>query len=120
VTTALVIVNLGALVAAVWRVHQLNLLRPTADVMRPQLIPFAAAIALMLAERSGLGWAQAAGANGFVALIFALACGGVAYLVVIAVLRDKVLTRLLIEVKEDLAPLATRMPMVAALARRMR
>jgi hypothetical protein len=32
-------------------------------------------------------------------------------------MRDRVLTRLLVEVREDLAPLVDRVPMAAALAR---
>ena len=117
IAMAAVIVNLIGLILVVWQVYRLGLLRPLADVVKPQAIPFGGAIALVVTEHACQAWAQSIGLSPFVSLPACLAVGGTAYLVVVAMLKDEVLTRLLAELKGDLEPLAGRVPMFAVLAR---
>ena len=120
VATAVAIVNMTGLITAVWQVHRLGLLRPLADVLKPQSIPLGGALVMVAAERACQLWAQSMDFNPFIILAASLATGAAAYLIVIAVMRDEALTRLLTEVKDDLTPVAARMPMLATLARRLR
>jgi PST family polysaccharide transporter len=117
VTIALVIVNIGSLLATLWQVRRLRLLEPVTDVLRPQTIPLSGGIAMMAAEWLSVGWTESMGFPAVGSLAVALTFGSLAYLGVIAVMRDRVLTRLLVEVREDLAPLVDRVPMAAALVR---
>ncbi len=120
VATAVAIVNMIGLISAVWQVHRLGLLRPVADVLKPQSIPFGGALVMVAAERACQLWALSMEFNAFIVLAASLATGSAAYLIVVVVMRDDVLTRLLTEVKGDLAPFAARMPMLATLSRRLR
>jgi teichuronic acid exporter len=118
IATATVIVNMIGLILVVWQVSRLGLLRPLADVVKPQRIPFIAALAMVVAEHACQAWAQSMGLNAFVSLPVSLAIGSAAYLTAVALMRDDVLTRLLTEVKGDLAPFTARVPMLATLTRR--
>ena len=120
VATAVAVVNMTGLITAVWQVHRLGLLRPVTDVLKPQSIPFGGAIVMVAVERLCQVWAQSMDFNPFTILAAALTAGGLAYLIVIVVMRDEALTELLTEAKGDLAPVAARMPMLATLARRLR
>lgn len=119
VASSLAIVNLIGLASAVWQVHRLGFLRPVADVLKPQTIPIGGTVAMIAVERACQLWTQSIGMPAFVVLGASLAAGSAAYLVVIAVLKDDVLTRLLAEVRGDLAPLAARVPVLAPITRRL-
>ncbi len=120
VATALTVSAVVAMITAVRQVDRLGLMRPIADVVRPQSIPCGAAIVMVLAERACQVWIRSTGVNSFVVLPVTAAVGGAVYLGVVALMRDAELTRLLTELRTDLVPLAARMPMPAMLARRLR
>jgi len=120
VVTALVIANLVAVMTALRQVRVLGLLEPMTDIVRPQRIPFVGGVALMMAERVCQVWARATGINAFSTLVVCLTAGFLVYLAVIAVMKDKGLTRLLTEIRGDLVPIAVRIPVLAVLARRFR
>jgi PST family polysaccharide transporter len=108
VAAAVTVVTLFGLVSAVWQVHRLQLLRPWADVLRPQAIPLAGAILMVAVERMAQAWARSMGLNAFAVLAVSLPLGCIAYLAAIAVMRDEGLTRLLKELKGDLMPVTAR------------
>jgi O-antigen/teichoic acid export membrane protein len=114
---AAVIVNVFGLMLVVWQVYRLGLLRPLADVVKPQAIPFGGAMALVVTEHACQAWAQSIGLSAFISLPICLAVGGTAYLIMVAMLKDEVLTRLIDEFKGDLEPIAGRVPMFGALVR---
>jgi O-antigen/teichoic acid export membrane protein len=112
------IVNLIGLILVVWQVYRLGLLRPLADVVKPQTIPFGGAIAMVVAEHACQAWMRSIQLSPFLSLPVSLAIGGIAYLGTVALMRDEVLMHLLTEVKGDLEPLVGRVPMFGpALAR---
>jgi PST family polysaccharide transporter len=120
VAAALVAVNAIGLVVAMWQVGRLGLLRPVADVIAPQGIPFCAAVAMVLAERGVQLWTLSVDLNAFAVLTGSLAAGAAAYLAVIALMKDETLTNLLTDVLGDVAPLTERVPMIGTLTRRFR
>jgi len=120
VATALVIANVCGLITVLWRLRHLKLLEPFTDVVRPQRIPFVGGLALIGAERACQVWTQGLGIGAFGVLAVSLIVGSAVYLVVVAVLKDKLLSRLLIELKGDVVPIVARMPMSVALMRRLR
>jgi len=120
VSTAVAVVTMFGLASAIWQVHRLQLLRPLADVLKPQTIPFGAAILMMAVERAAQAWALSRGFNAFAVLAVAVPIGGAAYLTAIAFLRDEAMTSLLAELLGDLKPVTSRVPMLGTLARRFR
>ncbi len=120
VATAITIVTMFGLISAVWQVHRLQLLRPWADVMKPQSVPLAGAVLMVAAERAAQAWTQSIGFNAFAVLAVSLPIGCAAYLAAIVVMRDEALTRLVTELKGDLLPVTDRVPMLGTLARRFR
>jgi PST family polysaccharide transporter len=120
IATALLVVSVVGFVTAIYQVERLGLLRPFADVIRPQLIPCGAAVVMVLAERACQVWIRSTGVSAFIVLPVSAAVGGATYLGVVALMRDAELNRLIAELRADLMPLAARMPMPALLARRLR
>jgi PST family polysaccharide transporter len=120
VATALVTVNLLGLAAAMWQTARLGLVRPLADVIGPQRIPFSAALAMVLAERGVQVWTQSLDLHAFVVLIASLGAGAAAYLGALALMKDDSVTALLSDLLGDAAPFAARVPMLGTLARRFR
>ena len=120
VATAVAIVSMFGLASAIWQVYRLGLLRPLADVLKPQSIPLAAAVLMALTERLSQAWTQSIGLNSFTVLAVSLPIGVAAYLAAIAVLRDEGMTRLMTELVGDLKPVTSRVPMLGTLARRFR
>jgi PST family polysaccharide transporter len=120
VATAVTLVTIFGLVSAIWQVHRLGLVRPLADVLKPQSIPFAGALLMVAAERAGQAWALSLGLNPFAVLAVSLPIGAATYVAALAVMRDEHLTRLVTELTGDLAPVTSRVPMLGMLARRFR
>lgn len=120
VAVAITVVTLLGLTSALWQVHRLQLLRPWADVLKPQSIPMAGAILMAVAERAAQAWALSIGLNPFAVLVVSIPIGCTAYLAAIALLRDESMTRLLSELRGDLMPVTERVPMLGTLARRFR
>jgi O-antigen/teichoic acid export membrane protein len=120
VAAAVTVVSMLGLVSAIWQVYHLGLLKPLTDVLKPQSIPLAGAVLMVVAERASQAWALSLGLNAFVVLIVSLSIGSVAYLATIAIMRDEDLTRLVRELMGDIAPVTTRVPMLGTLARRFR
>jgi PST family polysaccharide transporter len=120
VATAVAIVAMAGLGSGMWQVYRLDLLRPLADVLKPQSIPFAAALLMALAERTSQLWAQSMGLNSFATLAISLPLGAAAYLSAIAFMRDEAVAKLIAEFAGDLAPVTARVPMLGTLARRFR
>jgi hypothetical protein len=108
------------LLSGIWQVHRLGLLRPMADVLKPQSIPFAAAVVMVLAERTSQAWMLSIGLNAFAVLTVGLSVGSVAYLAAVALMRDEAITKLATELVGDLIPVTERVPMLGTLARRFR
>ena len=109
VATAVTLVTVFGLVSALWQVQRLQLLRPWADVLKPQSIPLGAAILMVAVERTAQAWTHSVGFNDFAVLAVALAVGGAAYLAAIALMRDEAMTRLITELKGDLVPVTARL-----------
>jgi len=120
VATAVTLVSLAGLASGMWQVQRLGLLRPLADVLKPQSIPLAGAILMIVAERAAQAWTQSIGFNALAVMAVSLPIGAGAYLAAIAVMRDEGLTRLISELKGDLLPVTARVPMLGTLARRFR
>jgi O-antigen/teichoic acid export membrane protein len=120
VATAVTAVSMLGLASAIWQVHHLGLLKSFTDVLKPQSVPLAGAVLMVVAERASQAWTQSLGLNEFVVLTVSVAIGSAAYLATIAVMRDEDLTRLVGELVGDIAPVTTRVPMLGTLARRFR
>jgi hypothetical protein len=119
VAAVVALVAMVGLASGIWQVHRLGLLRPLADVLKPQSIPFAAAVLMALAERASQAWTLSIGLNSFAVLAASLAIGSLAYLTAIALMRDEHITRLVTEFAGDVAPVTERVPMIGTLARRL-
>jgi hypothetical protein len=120
VATAVAVVALAGLGSGMWQVYRLGLLRPLTDVLKPQSIPFAAALLMALAEHATQLWAHSTGLNSFGVLAISGSIGGAAYLATVAFMRDEALTKLITEFAGDLTPVTSRVPMLGTLARRFR
>ena len=120
VATAVTLVTLFGLISGLWQVHRLQLLRPWADILKPQSIPLGGAALMVVAEHASQVWTQSIGLNAFAVLAVSLPIGVVAYLATIAIMRDEDLTRLVQELVGDIAPVTARVPMLGTLARRFR
>jgi PST family polysaccharide transporter len=120
VATAVALVAVAGLGSGMWQVYRLGLLRPMADILKPQSIPFAAALLMALAEHAAQLWAHSTGLNSFGGLVVSGLLGSAAYLATVAFMRDEAVTKLVTEFAGDLTPVASRVPMLGTLARRLR
>jgi len=120
VAAVVAIVAMIGLMSGIWQVHRLGLLRPIADVLKPQSIPFAAAALMAVVERASQAWTLSIGLNAFAVLAISLSIGSMAYLTAVALMRDEHVTRLFTEFAGDLVPVTERVPMLGTLARRFR
>ena len=120
VAAVVAIVAMIGLMSGIWQVHRLGLLRPIADVLKPQSIPFAATALMAVVERASQAWTLSIGLNAFAVLAISLSIGSMAYLTAVALMRDEHVTRLFTEFAGDLVPVTERVPMLGTLARRFR